>query len=84
MRARYNELKFEILQEANNWEEFTAEEMANALGRTHCSIAMALFRYYKCHLLSRRTIANNEKLYSMTVLGYERLEWLYENYEYDE
>jgi len=81
MRARYNELKYEILQEAENWEEFTARDMAQVLGRSHCSVAMALLRYHRCHLLSRRTIANNEKLYSMTDLGYERLEWFLENDE---
>lgn len=78
MYSGYNELKFEILQQAFNWESFTAADMANALGRTHCSVAMAMLRYHRMGLFSRYSIYNNEKVYVMTDRGIERLYWLME------
>jgi len=74
----YNELKLEVLEEFVNWEEVTAGDMANALGRTHTSIAMALLRYHHMGLLSRYTIHRNEKVYALTPRGLERLDWLME------
>ena len=77
MSSGYNELKLEILEEAENWEEVTAGVMANALGRTHSSVSMAMLRYHRQGLLSRYTInLCNEKVYSLTYRGLERLEWL--------
>jgi len=75
----YNELKLDLLEEADNWEEVTAGDMANILGRTHPSVAMAMIRYWRQGLLSRHTIPfNNEKVYALTPRGLERLEWLME------
>ena len=78
MSSGYNELKLELLEEADNWEEVTAGDMARALRRTHCSIAMAMLRYHRQGLLSRHTIHRNEKVYALTDRGLERLEWLME------
>lgn len=78
MSSGYNELKLEVLEEADNWEEVTAGDMANALGRTHPSVAMAMLRYHRQGLLSRYTIHRNEKVYSLTDRGLERLDWLME------
>lgn len=78
MSSGYNKLKLKILEEFENWEDVTAGDMANALGRTHCSIAMAMLRYYRQGLLSRYTIYRNEKVYALTVRGHERLDWLME------
>ena len=78
MSSGYNELKLEILEEAENWEEVTAGDMAAALGRTHHSVSMAMLRYHRHGLLSRYTIHRNEKVYALTDRGLERLEWLRE------
>lgn len=83
MKSGYNELKLEVLKESHNWKEFTAGEMVNALGRTHCSIAMALLRYWRQGLLSRYTIHRNEKVYALTDRGRERLDWLLEQVSTD-
>jgi len=75
----YNELKLEILEEADNWKSFTASDMANALSHTYANIAMALLRYHRMGLLSRYTAnMNNEKIYALTDRGRERLDWLTE------
>lgn len=78
MSSGYNELKLEVLEEFENWDEITASDMAKTLGRTHPSIAMALLRYHRHGLLSRYTIHRNEKVYSLTARGLERLDWLME------
>ena len=79
MRSGYNELKLGILEEAHNWEEITAGEMAETLGRNHPSIAMAMLRYHRMGLLSRYTTNwKNEKVYALTDRGLERLDWLME------
>lgn len=79
MSSSYNELKLEVLEEADNWDEFTVGDMAKALGRTHCSIAMAVLRYHRHGLLSRYTTnRKNEKVYALTDRGLERLDWLME------
>ncbi len=78
MSSGYNELKLEVLAECENWDEVTAGDMANALGRTPNSISKAMSRYHNMGLLSRYTIYRNEKVYSLTDRGLERLEWLIE------
>ncbi len=78
MSSGYNELKLEILTEFENWDEATAGDIAQALGRTPNSISKALSRYYQMGLLSRYTIAHNEKVYALTDRGRERLDWLME------
>jgi len=78
MSLGYNDLKREILEEADNCEEVTAGDMARTLGYTHPSVAMALLRYHRQGLLSRYTIHRNEKVYAITERGRERLEWLKE------
>ena len=83
VNSGYNELKLELLDEADDWEEVTAVVMAEALGRTHPSVSMAMLRYHRQGLLSRYTIAHNEKVYSLTSRGFSRLEWLREQVDDD-
>jgi len=83
MSSGYNELKLEVLEEFENWDEVTAGEMAKALGRNPNSISKAMGRYHHQGLLSRYTIYRNEKVYAMTARGLERLDWLMEQ-EFDD
>ena len=78
MSSGYNKLKLELLAEADNWEEITAGDMAKELVRTPNSISKAMSRYHHMGLLSRYTIYRNEKVYSLSDRGRERLEWLIE------
>ena len=79
MKYVYNELKLEILLEIETMEEAIAGDIAENLGRTQASIGMSLLSYHRHGLLNRYTTNwKNEKVYSLSDRGRERLEWLLE------
>ncbi len=76
MDYEYNELKLEILMEMDATDEATAADIAESLGHPYQSVAMAMLRYHGQGLLDRYTTDwKNEKVYSLSARGLERLEW---------
>ncbi len=79
MDYEYNELKLEILMEMDAKEEAIAADIVESLGHPYQSVAMAMLRYHRQGLLNRYTTDwKNEKMYSLSARGLERLEWLLE------
>ncbi len=68
-----------VLMEMKAVEEAVVREIAEKLGQTHASIGMAMLRYHGQGLLDRYTTDwKNEKVYSLSARGLERLDWLLE------
>ena len=81
MTARFNEQKLEILLEVLNGEE-TASGVAESIGITHCNASTSLARYWKQGLLNRQTAPMyNEKIYTITAKGIDRMNWLIDELE---
>ena len=77
MNSGYNELKLEVLMEMEAVEDAVAGEIAEELGYPYASVAMAMLRYHRQGLLNRYTSDwKNEKVYSLTDKGRDRIDWL--------
>lgn len=72
----FNETKREILNIINNLGEVTAWQIALITNKTPEAASMALLRYHKMGLLSRKTLKGRTKIYELTPRGRKRLEWL--------
>ena len=76
----FNLAKIEILAAIRDLGEMTSMEIAMATHRSPECASMNLLTYYRQGLLTRRTLHGKAKGYSLTARGYERLNWLLENY----
>ncbi len=82
----YNEAKVVILEALIDVGEATVDDLVGLLGWSREGMAMALLRYSRQGLVSRRR-EGREYIYSLTQRGFERLEYLTseeENIESDE
>ena len=75
-RAGYNERKLEILELVEAGFE-TSDVIADACGISLSCASSLLYRYWRWGLLSRYTASLfNQKVYSISDKGEERLDWL--------
>ncbi len=75
----YNERKLEVLSVLSAIIEGTSFTVAVMVGCAHETAAMALLSYYRQGLLSRYQLEGSRaRVYSLSLRGCERLEWLQE------
>ena len=75
-RTPRNAAKIEILDILETIGDITSMQISLITNRTPESASMALLRYHKQGLVSRRTLTGRTKIYSITQRGRERLAWL--------
>ena len=73
-----NERKIEILELLATTGARNVLDLSTELGCTYPNIGMALFRYHKMGLLSRRK-TDGTYSYAINLKGLSRLSWLNEN-----
>jgi DNA-binding MarR family transcriptional regulator len=76
-----NEAKYETLKYIEDRGFATGSEISEYRGVTHGAQSTLLKRYWKYGLLHRCTGEGKEKIYTLSERGYERLEWLEEQFE---
>ena len=77
----YNERKLTILEAVDDLDEATSQEVyEHLIGNDDevglSAVQMALLRYHRQGLLSRRKIELVTRVYALTDKGLERLKWL--------